>query len=177
MRKVSVLLFIIAVSPLLGGLYGIIHDQLTYTICPEYYTKFKFYQFGLATAGDEALFSWPRLAVAKVGFMATWWVGLPIGIVLGLLSLIFPDYKQMRQNALKAILLTMGIALVFGLFGLWYGAAVLAERGVDWWLPENLIDRQGFIMVGSMHNFSYAGGLAGLIIAVGYLLWLRFKKA
>jgi hypothetical protein len=29
----------------LGGIYGVLHDQLTYTIGPEYFTRLKFDQF------------------------------------------------------------------------------------------------------------------------------------
>jgi hypothetical protein len=83
LKKYLVLLLIIALSPLIAGLYGSIHDQLTYTISPEYYTKFKFYQFGLYDIGNEAHLPHPRTAVAVVGFLATWWMGLPIGAVLG----------------------------------------------------------------------------------------------
>lgn len=40
MKKFLMFLLTIALAPLIGGLYGILHDQLTYTISPEYYTKF-----------------------------------------------------------------------------------------------------------------------------------------
>lgn len=85
------MLLIIGLGPIIGGLYGIIHDQLTYTISPEYYTKFKFYQFGLMDIGNEAIFPNPRLEVSAVGFMATWWMGLPIGLILGLVGLTIKD--------------------------------------------------------------------------------------
>lgn len=52
MKKFLILILIILIAPIIGGLYGILHDQLTYTISPEYYTKFKFYQFGLMDLGN-----------------------------------------------------------------------------------------------------------------------------
>ena len=36
----------------------------------------------------------------------------------------------------------------------------------NWFLPENLKDYKNFISVGSMHNFSYLGGLTGLIVGI-----------
>ncbi len=47
MNKFIAFLLILLVAPLLGGIYGILHDQLTYTLSEEYYTKFKFIQFGI----------------------------------------------------------------------------------------------------------------------------------
>lgn len=170
MNKFLILLLIIGLSPLIGGLYGILHDQLTYTISPEYFTKFKFYQFGLMDIGNEAIFPNPRIEVSYVGFMATWWMGLPIGIIIGLFGLIHKDNIHMFLSTLKAIIVTILVAFLTGIIGLAYGKFYLANIGVNWWLPSNLIDTENFIAVGSMHNFSYIGGLTGLITGVIYNL-------
>jgi len=169
MKKILILLVIIGLSPLIGGIYGILNDQLTFTISPEYYTKFKFYQFGLMDMGNEAIFPNPRIEVSAVGFLACWWMGPPIGIILGLVGLIHRNHKQMFYASMKAILVTVIVAFTTGLIGLAYGRFYLAETGVNWWFPENLIDKKNFIAVGSMHNFSYyLGGLTGVIAGVIY---------
>ncbi len=168
MKKNFVLLLIIGIAPLIGGIYGILHDQFTYTISPEYYTKFKFYQFGFMDIGNEAIFPYPRIQVSGVGFMATWWMGLLIGIILGFVGLIHKDNKQMLRATLGAIILTVLVAFATGLIGLVYGKFYLANIGVNWQLPNNLIDTKNFIAVGSMHNFSYLGGLIGLITGIIY---------
>lgn len=162
------LILIIGIAPIIAGLYGILHDQLTYTISPEYYTKFKFYQFGLMDLGNEAIFPNPRIEVSAVGLLATWWMGLPIGLILGLVGLVHKDNKQMLRATLGAIIVTIIVAFITGLIGLAYGKLYLADTGVDWRLPDNLIDTKNFISVGSMHNFSYLGGLAGLIAGTIY---------
>jgi hypothetical protein len=175
MKRILLLLLIIGLGPIIGGLFGIIHDQLTYTISPEYYTKFKFYQFGLMDIGNEAIFPNPRLEVSAVGFMATWWMGLPIGLVLGLVGLTINNNKKMFLTVIKAFVLTTIVAFATGLIGLAYGKLHLADTGVNWWLPNNLIDKKNFIAVGSMHNFSYIGGLTGLIAGIIYILKQRKK--
>lgn len=175
MRKFLVLIVIILIAPVIAGLYGILHDQLTYTISPEYYTKFKFYQFGLMDLGNEAIFPNPRLEVSAVGLIATWWMGVPIGVILGFVGLIHSDSKQMFNATISGFLVTVSSAFVTGLTGLAYGKFYLADRGVDWWLPENLIDTKSFIAVGLMHNFSYVGGLIGLIGGVVYSIHKRRK--
>jgi hypothetical protein len=47
---------------LIAGAYGILHDQISYTISPEYFTKLKFEQFHYANF-------WPRGG----------WVSSPLG--------------------------------------------------------------------------------------------------
>ena len=168
MKKFLIFVLIILIAPIIGGLYGVLHDQLTYSISPEYYTKFKFYQFGLLPSGDEANFPYPRIQVSIIGFLATWWMGLAIGIILGLIGLIHKNHKEMFQVTLKAIMLVIAVAFITGLVGLAYGKLHLVNTGVNWRLPENLIDKNSYIAVGSMHNFSYLGGLLGLIAAIIY---------
>jgi LytS/YehU family sensor histidine kinase len=171
-KKFLILLLIIGLAPIIGGLYGILNDQLTYTISPEYYTKFKFYQFGLIDLVNNTN---PRMGVSVVGFLATWWVGLPIGIILGFVGLIHKNSKQMFYVSLKAIFVTIIVAFITGLIGLAYGKFYLANTGVNWWLPDSLIDTKNFIAVGSMHNFSYLGGLTGVIAGVIYSIVQRRK--
>jgi len=176
MKKFLTLLGIIVCGCFLAGLYGILHDQLTYTISPEYYTKFKFYQFGLMDEGNEAIFEYPRFQVSIVGFMATWWMGIPIATVLGLFSL-HSDRKFMIEIAMKAFLVTMIIAFISGLYGLYIGFTYLADQPKEnfgrWFIPDNLIDFRSFIAVGSMHNESYIGGLYGLFSGIAYIGWRK----
>jgi hypothetical protein len=176
MKKFFTLLIIILIGCLMAGLYGIIHDQLTYTISSEYYTKFKFYQFGLASEGDEAIFSSPRLWVSVVGFTATWWTGIPVATILGLFSL-DPDRKSMIAIAMKGFLVTITIAFLTGMYGLYEGFTYVADQPKEnfrrWFVPENLVDFQSFIAVGSMHNYSYLGGFYGLFFGIAYIGWRR----
>jgi hypothetical protein len=58
----------------IAGLYGAVHDQISYSISPEYFTKMKFEQFSYADFGFP-----PRVCASEVGFLATWWVGLFAG--------------------------------------------------------------------------------------------------
>ena len=173
MKKWPLFLLILLFTPVISGIYGVLHDQLTYTISPEYYTKFKFQQFGLSDNEVEAIFPNPRFHVSIVGAMATWWVGVPIGLVLGLVGLLHTSGERMLHVTFKALILNLSIAFFIGLVGLLYGKFVLAVSGVSWWLPDNLIHRADFIAVGSMHNFSYMGGLIGLLVGVYYSIKKR----
>jgi hypothetical protein len=177
MKKFFTLILILILGIIIAGIYGIVHDQITYSVSHEYYTKFKFYQFGLMDIGNEAIFPNPRIEVSIVGIMATWWMGIPIGLILGLVGLIHINSKEMFIITIKAFLVTLVIALITGLIGLAYGEFILGNETKEnfkyWYFPENLIDFRNFVAVGSMHNFSYLGGLFGLI--GGVLFSIRRK--
>jgi hypothetical protein len=170
MKKLTVASFTIFISIIIAGLYGIIHDQVTYSISQEYFSKFKFRQFGI----DPFLFGGERVAVGIIGFLATWWVGLLIGLTIGIIGFLYPDHFSMKRsitNAIKIIFLTTSL---FAIIGFVRGRYYLVKRGVDWWLPDDLLNKRDFITVGSIHNYSYLGGGLGLLFAIIYML---VKKA
>lgn len=182
MKKLTAFILILIIGSVLGALYGIMHDELTYTISEEYYTKFKFVQFRVKNVlpgknvgwgkTSEIILENPRLGVAFVGIMATWWVGLIIGLVLGLVGLIHKTGRQMFRSVLKAFLLTLTVAFIFGLVGLVYQYFIGPAR--NWCWPDNLINCPSFSLVGSIHNFGYLGGFVGLI--VGMVFTIRKKR-
>jgi len=170
MKKLGVLVLTVLVSTLLGGVYGILHDQITYSISNEYFTKFKYAQFGF----EPAWFGGDRPTVAVIGFLATWWVGLFIGTMLGLVALLLPDAATMRKAIVRAVGVVYGTVVLAGLAGFFYGKYHLTTTGVNWWLPDDLVHKNDFITVGSIHNFGYAGGLLGLLFGTFYLLKTRY---
>lgn len=155
MNKFIALILILIITPILGGIYGVLHDQITYTISDEYYSKFKFIQFGLENWGmgenigtetnPEIKLENPRIGASIIGILATWWVGMIIGIILGFTGLIHRNGKLMFKTTMKAFLLTTGIALLTGIVGLGYGKLFLTENRPNWYLPENLVDFDSFI--------------------------------
>jgi len=66
-------LAIIAMCVAMAVAYGIVHDQITVRICLEYFT-----------VGHPPVFptSDPTLLALGWGVIATWWVGLLLGILL-----------------------------------------------------------------------------------------------
>ena len=73
MRKLLIYVLLVFLAVVLAGLYGIAHNQISYTVSPEYFTKFKFQQFGFV---DMPLPE--RVRASMVGFLASWWMGIPI---------------------------------------------------------------------------------------------------
>lgn len=168
MKRVGALLATLVALPLIAGLYGALHDQLSFTIAPEYFTRFKYDQFGV----EPQWFGGHRATVAVIGFLATWWVGLLMALFIAPLGLMFKEPARMRQEIMRATALTMGIAALSGLVGLTYGWS-LDRVPSGWYLPEGLADPQVFLAVGGLHNFGYAGGVLGLCAAVTVMVWRR----
>src|SRR5262245_12384427 len=109
MRKLFVYLLIVVVSVLVAGLYGTLHNQVSYTVSQEYFTKFKFEQFGLADAPFPE-----RIRASLVGLLASWWMGIPIGLLVGALGFIHRGHRRMLEVSLWSILVTVGFTLLFG---------------------------------------------------------------
>jgi hypothetical protein len=166
MRKFGVFASAVFLFSLVAGCYGFFHDQVTFTISDEYFTKFKYVQFNISP--DD--FGSHRITVGIIGFLATWWMGMLIGFIVGLIGLFFKDYKSMKAALIKASFIIIITAFFFAVIGFFYGKFYLASRGVDWWLPENLIDKNKFIAAGSIHNFSYLGGVVGLLLSIVYMI-------
>jgi len=165
--KIIVFIVVLLLAIILGAGYGIAHDQLTYTISPEFYTKYMFYQFGL---WDEAQFNADnhRGLVSMVGVMSTWWVGLIIGVVLGAIGMRQTTWQRMLGRTVLAMLLAIFIAALVGLGGLLYGFLTfpnLSPETIIATVPEDVIGASNFYIVSRMHNFSYAGGAIGLLVA------------
>lgn len=173
MRKLATFFIIVLAAIVIASIYGVGHDQATYSISPEYYTRFKFIQFNLADSGAAQHMTQPRSAVVMVGVKASWWMGLYIGLILAAITLMYRNADTMFAAAMQALGIVLAIAIVAGVIGGFYGHYVLAKRGVDWWLPENLVHRTDFITVGSIHNFSYLGGVIGLVVAIVFLFFKR----
>ncbi|HTJ52217.1 MAG TPA: hypothetical protein VL443_22300 [Cyclobacteriaceae bacterium] len=180
MNKMIVLIIVILLSPIIGGLYGILHDQITYSISEEYYTKYKFYQFGIPDYFRD------RFGVSIVGFSATWWMGLPIGIIIGLVGLMQENYKIMIRSTTRAFFIAILIAILTPLIAvsiwfinLWYQQVSFEGYafGMD---AESLYGTVtnpfAFYVVGMIHNFSYLGGLLGLIGGVITQLIIKRKN-
>ncbi len=148
------------IGALIAGAYGIVHDQITYTLSNEYFTEFKFLQFKDADPRSNFEMDSPlgrRLFVGLIGFLATWWVGLFTGWFLARAS-IRPDASHPRvPELMHYFALVLFSAFAFGIAGFLWGT----------WRPG--FDGQfsdAFARVGHIHNFGYLGALVGLITAL-----------
>lgn len=150
---------------LVGGVYGIVHDQITYALSEEYFTKFKFHQFGYVNSGLP-----DRVAVALIGFSATWWVGLIAAWCLGRRLLPAQERRHALRQIGRGFVCVLGFGLGFGILGYGYGLWRGPAADYSAWQPAvqamGIVDSVSFIRVGYIHNASYLGGAIGLLTAL-----------
>jgi len=175
LKKFGVYVLIVVVAVLVAGLYGIAHNQISYTVAPEYFTKFKFRQFGLV---DTPLPE--RVRASMVGFLASWWMGIPIGLLVGAAGFIHRGAGRMLRVSLWSLLIAVAFTLLFGLVGLLYGyfqtASISMTEYRGWYIPEDVTDLRRFLCAGYMHNSSYLGGVLAIFAAWVFHIKLRAKE-
>jgi hypothetical protein len=151
-----------------------IHDQISYTVSNEYFTKFKFIQFRQLDSGLPE-----RIRAAIVGFRASWWMGIPLGLLCGAAGLIQRSPRLMWQALLWSLLVIVAFTLTVALTGL--GVGWMRTQTFDianyrgWFIPANVNDLRRFLCAGYMHNAAYLGG--ALSIPVAWLFHFIFRRA
>lgn len=154
-----------AVGAIIAGLYGILHDHVTYSIGAEYFTHFKFKQFHYADFGLG-----DRVFVSCIGFLATWWVGFIIAWFLS--RRLFPNQDQAiaYRGILKGFVIVFTSGLLAGIGGYLYGRWLGPDADYSAWLPAvnrfQITDTFAFIRVAYIHNASYLGALIGFIVSL-----------
>ncbi|WP_197424335.1 hypothetical protein, partial [Sphingomonas sp. CCH9-E2] len=118
MESLKIILFAI----LSAVVYGILHDQVTAHLCVEYFT-----------IGHPPVFATdsPFLLALGWGVIATWWVGLILGILLALAARVGRAPKlgvnDVRAWIVWLMLVSAGGAAVGGIVG-----ALLAAQDAIW---------------------------------------------
>jgi hypothetical protein len=153
---------IVAMSVFAAILYGVTHDQVTVRICLEYFT-----------IGHPPLIlsKSPTLLALAWGVVATWWVGLPLGVILAMAARSSSRPKlsaaQVKPFVLRLLVVVGFLAALTGFVGY-----VLAIRGAIK-LPEDWADllpataRIPFLVDAWTHLASYVFGiLGGGVVAV-----------
>src|SRR5262245_10419078 len=155
-----------------AGLYGVLHDQLTYSISPEYFTRLKFSQFHYADFGLP-----PRMFVAEIGFLATWWVGLIAGWFLARVAVPALPQTEARAALLRAFAVVLACGFAAAMVGFIWGLRLDPNSDLSAWqgfvVGRGVVDLPNFVRVAYIHNASYLGGLLGLVIALNRLHRLK----
>lgn len=166
-RRLPAMLTIACCGAVIAAAYGAVHDQASYSLSPEYFTKVKFLQFRWADAG------WPPRAFASiVGVLATWWAGLFAGWFLARAGLDQLPLVQRRATTVRAFAIMLAVAVTFGTLGAVCGSVTSENKYMDWedWRERlSLEDVTGFATVAWLHAAGYVGAIVGLIAAIIYV--------
>ena len=137
--------------------YGIIHDLITTQINFDYFASDRTHH-GPVT---REYFPWVyksnnRILYALLwGTMATWWVGLPLGILWSISARLNNSYEKTTWNQLiKPTAIFMGSMLVISLVA---GVITYADS------------QDSFNTVAEMHGWSYLTGIVGGLMMTYYI--------
>ena len=170
LARIAVVLPLVLTACVLSGLYGAIHNQISYTVAPEYFTQFKFEQFRIPPAIPH------RLGAAMVGWQAAFGMGGIVALCIVPAAMRQPRVWPVVVASLRGFAIVTGVTLAVGLLALAFAWLTLT--------PENVgeVQRYGnaieddvaFWRAGTMHNFSYLGGVIGGI--VGCVMTCRLRR-
>lgn len=169
MQKLVLFPVLLVAGCIVAGVYGALHDQISYTVSPDYFHALKFQQFDIPSELHS------RLGAAIVGWRASWWMGALIGVPLLLVGLVHPGWKAYLCHSLISFGVVAFTALAIGLWALIDATDSITEESLSRFVfPDGVADKVAFARVGMMHNFSYFGGFIGIITGSLYLVvsWL-----
>jgi len=150
--------------------YGILHDQVTAHLCVEYFTVAHPPVFPTQS---------PFLLALGWGVLATWWVGLPLGLLLAAVARVGPRRRlalaDMRPWILRLLIAMAICALVGGVVGSYLVAAGIAPVPGGWAAripPEKQV---AFSADAWAHAASYGSGIIGGLVLIAYAFFRRLR--
>ncbi|KAA5544338.1 hypothetical protein FYK55_08285 [Roseiconus nitratireducens] len=171
MIKLATVPVLFVLACLIAGIYGALHNQISYSVAPEYFTAFKFQQFRIDPSLPD------RVGAAIVGWNAAWWMGLVIGFILIPLGLIIPGAGNYFRSMIRVFGVVAATTLIVGVVALaiaWL--SIDAEHvGQITRYGNEIVDDVAFARAGTMHNFGYLGGLIGILTGCVAILRERRK--
>jgi len=154
-------LAIVAMSIASAVLYGILHDQVTARVCVEYFT-----------VGHPPIFGTddPTLLGIGWGIIATWWMGLLLGVPLALAARLGHKPQRSVRSLVRPVLILLAVmgqcALVCGLVG-WLAARNGIVRLIGPIADALPLDRHvPFLADLWAHSASYLVGFLGGIFVI-----------
>jgi hypothetical protein len=154
---------IVVLCVLIACGYGIMHDQVTARLCIEYFT-----------IGHPPLFSVPVDSPTLIGFawgvIATWWVGLGLGIPLAAAARLGARPKRSARSLVLPLLTLAAIACLLAIAagGIGYKLGVSNVVVLHEPLASDVeADKHpAFIANLFAHNMSYFVGTVGGIVLI-----------
>jgi len=153
-----------------AAVYGVAHDMVTAHVCVEYFT-----------VGHPRVIAseTPALLALVWGVLATWWMGLLLGIPLAVVSRAGRRPRLRAADLVRPISALLGVMAAASLAAGLIGHTLAAAGNV--WLLEPMASRvpagrhTAFLTNLWAHSAAYLAGLVGGI-ALCILMWRRRGK-
>ncbi len=161
---------ITALCILAAILYGIAHDQITARVCVEYFT-----------VGHPPVFPTddPPLLAFGWGVIATWWVGLLLGVPLAIAARTGSRPKRSAGSLIRPVawlLAVMAVCAAFAGVAGWLLArsgAVVLVGPIGRQLPAE--QHAPFLADAWAHSASYLAGIVGGVVVIVQVWQARSK--
>jgi hypothetical protein len=150
--------------PILAAIYGALNNQISYSISPEFFTKSMFPIFGFVEYGQET----PRLTAAIIGAWSTWWLGLIIGVVYGIVGLFKSNPERMLAYVKNAIFITFIIIIASGILGYVFGKIYSMNTLNIFGFSGTQEQFKNFKVAEYIHTFEYFGSIVAVIACIFY---------
>lgn len=153
--------------------YGMLQDQISARLCPEYFTVFH----NPLPGGVSD----PTLVGIGWGFLGSWWGGLALGYAAGLTATLGKNPPLGPRELLKPVgVLLLGVA------------AATAACGVSVWMYADAFEirlhplfdaklpperHRGLFTVSCYHLVAYASAIVGSVLLCGWIAWQRRSLA
>jgi hypothetical protein len=172
-KKLLTIILVALIASAIAGIYGVINDQITFTISSEYYTKYRFLQYNLVQVEGDSRIIHPRVLVVLIAFLSTWWLPLISGLIIIIFNLIQNTWKMLLKTSVLAMLISILITVFSAIIGFILGSLIISKLPkyyfADWcFIPDKLNDYENYITAGTMDVFNSFGGFLGLIVAIFY---------
>lgn len=170
------LLLWIGIGVVAATLYGILNDQITVTLSPEYFSVFKRAQFAFILEKDGWQNAPTRVQSILVGTLATWWFGLLLGGVLSLFGMAGRCPALPNRDYVYAVVgimaFSLALSMVCGLVG-YLIEPVVKPTPDDWPFLWGIQAVRPAFAIGFWHDGAYLGGGLGTLIAC---FWTRRRR-
>jgi len=170
-NRLKTFIAIIFLSVASAVIYGILHDQITVRVCLEYFT------IGHpAIFGDQS----PTILAILWGTVASWWMGLFLGIILALAATIGSNPLRSARSLVRPLLNLLAVmalsAVIAGIVG--FGLASSGKIGLPPGMGRYIAqDRQSLFLADAFaHEASYGVGFLGGLILAGRTWVMRSRK-
>lgn len=152
-------------------LYGIVHDQVTIRMCPEYFT-----------VAHPHILNTDSLTLIALGWgvVATWWGGLAAGILFVLAARVGSQGKFTWRRFVRPVLVLLVVmaacATSAGFIGHWLSSTGQIPSVQAWGSMLPVEKQAGFMADLFAHAISYlVGGVGSVTIALA-VAWQRFAE-
>jgi hypothetical protein len=165
MQSILKCTLIIFSSIIIASLFGVLHNQLSFSVSTAFFENFLFRNFGI----NEWKLDNPRIGAAIVGILGSYWVGFYLGLFYAVIFL-FLKTKNDLKNIFIAITINIGTAFLGSLTGYLVSSFLIPPAQSGIFVDFGTTNPENYIQAAYMHTGSYYGGVAGLVLGIIFLL-------